>query len=128
NGDYGDFDYNYMIYLVNRERENVGSRPLTYNHKLNKAAQLHSEYQAQVGRMSHSGIYGSSPFERIRNTGYRSSGEAENVAYNQQSVEEVVNTWVNSPGHYRNMVNPEFTEMGAGMADYYWTQTFGCGD
>jgi uncharacterized protein YkwD len=48
-------------------------------------------------------------------------------------VKEVVAGWIDSPGHCANLMNPAFTEMGAGYeinrarlpGFVYWTQVFG---
>ena len=43
----------------------------------------------------------------------------ENIAYNQAGASAVVASWMNSPPHRENMLNPAFTEIGVGVA---WNQ------
>ena len=56
----------------------------------------------------------------------------ENVAAGQRSVEEVVDAWMDSPGHRANILSDRFTDIGVGVARAgdgarYWTQNFvGC--
>ncbi|KAI9290992.1 SCP-like extracellular, partial [Neoconidiobolus thromboides FSU 785] len=118
-------DYNYMLQKVNQVRAQNGASPLKYNNLLNVAAQQHSDDQARAKKMSHTGSDGSSPDERVEKAGYKWASVAENVAWNQKTVDQVMDAWVKSPGHFKNLVNKKYTDFGAGVNNYYWTQTFG---
>ncbi|NJR62658.1 MAG: hypothetical protein HC769_29995, partial [Cyanobacteria bacterium CRU_2_1] len=48
----------------------------------------------------------------------------ENVAQGQKTPSEVVRSWMKSPGHRQNILNPNFTEIGVGYSQNYWTQVF----
>ena len=52
----------------------------------------------------------------------------ENIAMGQENPQEVMNSWMNSNGHRKNILNPNFTELGVGIAfdgsSLYWTQMF----
>ena len=55
---------------------------------------------------------------------------AENIAYGQKDEESVMNTWLWSPGHRRNIMNKSFTHIGCGLAysannTPYWCVCFG---
>lgn len=58
--------------------------------------------------------------------GYSSSGE--NIAQGQQSAQEVVNDWMNSPTHRANILRGEFTILSIGVAGSgvhkFWVQEF----
>ncbi len=99
--------------------------PLTLNTLLVRAAQAHSDDMLAMRKMSHTGSDGSGPGDRIARTGYRASWWGENIAAGYRSVEAVMAGWLGSPGHCENIMNPNFTEFGAGEAGYYWTQVFG---
>lgn len=103
----------------------VPTAPLTLNTQLLAAAQAHSDDMLTMRKMSHTGSDGSGPGDRIRRTGYRAGWWGENVAAGYRSVEQVMAGWLGSPGHCENIMNPNFTEFGAGEAGYYWTQVFG---
>ncbi|KAI9141738.1 CAP domain-containing protein [Paraphysoderma sedebokerense] len=113
-----------VLNLVNQERRQRGLSELCLDPKLMDSASLHSQDQARSGRMSHTGSDGSSPFTRIRQNGYQYRGAAENVAWNQASPQEVVNTWMRSSGHRANILNPTYTQMGIAVVNRYWTQVF----
>jgi uncharacterized protein YkwD len=58
---------------------------------------------------------------------YRSAGE--NIAAGQTTAESVMKSWMNSPGHKKNILSPSFTHIGVGYAKggsygHYWTQQF----
>jgi hypothetical protein len=127
-GSYGNpnFDINLMLQLVNQERGKYGASPLSINGDLMQAAQMQSDYQASINTMTHSGPGGNQAGDRVTQCGFNWSGVAENVAYNQQTVEEVVECWINSPPHHENLVNPTYNVFGAGMSNLYWTQVFAC--
>ena len=71
-------------------------------------------------------------YDRIDATGYNWQTCGENIAAGQPSIRAAVKAWLASPGHCANIMDPDFEEMGLGMArnadsDYgiYWTQVFG---
>ena len=64
--------------------------------------------------------------------GYPLAAGGENIAAGQRSPAQVVQGWMDSPGHCRNAMNPSFTETGLGHVEvrdgnfgHYWTQKFG---
>jgi len=111
--------------LTNQVRAQHGLRPLSFNQRLYAAAQNHSNDMARHGFMSHQGSNGSSMSDRVRAVGYNYSSIAENVAAGYRTPEEVVRGWMNSPGHRKNILNPNLTEIGVGHDNNYWTQVFG---
>ncbi len=48
----------------------------------------------------------------------------ENIAKGQTSPQEVVNDWLNSPGHRANILNKDFTHMAVSYKDNCWVQLF----
>lgn len=116
-----------VVELVNSERSKAGCSPLTVSAKLTKAAQAHSKDMADHQNMSHTGSDGSSPGDRITKAGYNWSAYGENVAYGYSTPESVMQGWMTSPGHKRNILDCSFKEIGVGLAQpgNYWTQDFG---
>ncbi|WP_229399401.1 CAP domain-containing protein [Micromonospora okii] len=117
-----------VVNLVNAERAKAGCGALKINDKLMKAAQAHSQDQADNRKMSHTGSDGSDVGERLDRVGYAWRAYGENVAWNQQTPAAVMNAWMNSSGHRANILNCSFTQIGVGVATSngpYWTQNFG---
>ena len=64
----------------------------------------------------HEDLSGRSPADRVRASGYHEKLVGENIAYGPGSVEEVVQGWLDSPGHCENLMDPRFAEMGIAHA------------
>ncbi|MET8752313.1 CAP domain-containing protein [Streptomyces sp. NPDC004667] len=116
-----------VVALVNKERAAVGCPAVTVNAQLTKAAQDHSADQAAHATMSHTGSDGSDPGQRITAAGYVWRTYGENVAYGYPTAAKVMEGWMNSPGHKRNILDCSYKEIGVGLAQpgQYWTQDFG---
>ncbi|MGY1456785.1 CAP domain-containing protein [Streptomyces sp. SS8] len=116
-----------VVELVNSERARAGCAPLKVNEKLAEAARTHSQDMADHRNMSHTGSDGSGPGDRIERAGYEWRTYGENVAHGYRTPESVMDGWMSSPGHKRNILNCSFEEIGVGLAQPgdYWTQTFG---
>lgn len=104
---------------------------LGWNGYLFGAAAGHSFEMAANNYFSHTGLDGSDPGQRITSAGYAWSAYGENIAGGQTSVQTVVDGWLNSPGHCANIMNPNFTEIGAACVSSstsqystYWTMDF----
>ena len=100
--------------------------PVVWNERLAEAAQLHSSDMNENQFFEHTGTGGSTLVNRIELTGYRYRNIGENIAMGETQTEViVVEGWMNSPGHCRNIMNGSFTEMGVARSGIYWTQVFG---
>ena len=125
-------DLNRVIELTNEHRRAAGCGNLTWNPALAQAAQGHATDMAANNYFSHTSRNGASFATRIRRAGYRYRMVAENLAAGQQSPEEVVATWMASPGHRANILNCRLRQVGIGFAEHgsssygsYWVQDFG---
>ncbi len=118
-----------VIALVNAERAKEGCGPVTGNSLLARAAQGHSDDMAARDFFDHTNPDGAGPGERVTATGYGWSTYGENIAMGQQTAEQVMESWMNSPGHRANILNCSFKELGVGLhtgdGGPYWTQVFG---
>jgi uncharacterized protein YkwD len=113
-----------VLELSNAERSRVGAPPLSLHPQLTAAAQHHTNLMVQHNQMTHQLPGEPGLGDRISQAGYQWGGVAENVAQGQSSPEEVVSTWMNSPGHRENLLNPELQHLGVGYANNFWTQKF----
>ena len=106
---------------------------LAMNTKLRNAARGHSEDMAANNYFSHTSLDGRTFDQRIHDAGYTASGTlGENIAAGQPSPQSVVNSWMGSPGHCRNIMDPAFRAIGVGYAyeagstyRHYWTMSLG---
>lgn len=119
--------YNYDEYLalilsgvlvdetnVNRLSQNLPS--LIVNQLLETAAKRKAEDMARNGYFSHIGPDGKTPWEWLRKAGYAYRYAGENLAVNFVDSKDVVDAWMNSPGHRANILNERYTEIGIGTA------------
>lgn len=113
-----------VVTLVNSERAANGCDPLRVDDRLTAAAQEHSQDMDARNYMAHESPDGEGPGERARRHGYNSWG-AENVAKGQRSAEQVMEAWMNSPGHRANILNCGLVAIGVGESNFAWTQKFG---
>lgn len=151
--------------LTNAERRRAGLPEFKSNRYLSAAAMGHSRDMASRNYFNHKskGIFRrTSPRDRIEGTGYTPSMSAENIAmiptFNSQMIQSypgygrqvvqmdsnsynrlaiyAVQQWMESPGHRRNILNGNLTELGIGVAIgvkdnipyVYLTQNFGGGN
>ncbi|MGF1717026.1 CAP domain-containing protein [Photobacterium chitinilyticum] len=104
---------------------------LTWDYSLEQAAFVHSSNMANYNFFSHTGLNGDQPSDRVSDQGYSWSSVGENIAAGQKDLATVMDSWLNSPGHCKNIMGANFTQMGAASvtnssAQYsiYWTQVF----
>lgn len=105
-----------MINLTNRERVENGGQALQTNATLARAAQMKAEDMARRGYFSHEGPSGELPWEWFERVSYDFVHAGENLAINFVDSEDVVEAWMRSETHKRNIVNGSFTEIGIGVA------------
>ncbi|MGM0375741.1 MAG: CAP domain-containing protein [Bacteroidota bacterium] len=129
------FDKDEMLQLVNEARaesrrcggtKHEATHPLGWNEKLAQAALVHANDMAENEFFDHTGSDGSTIVERIEREDYVWRAAGENVAMGPRTVADVVEGWLESPGHCSNIMNPDFREMGAAISDdgQYWVQVF----
>lgn len=115
-----------VVRLVNAIRRESGLGELGLNWELSRVARYKSQDMADNFYFSHTSPTYGSPFQMIQAFGltYRTAGE--NIAYGYPTPQAVVNSWMNSEGHRKNILNPSFTQIGVGYVSQgnHWTQMF----
>jgi len=114
-----------MLDEINQERSNRWLSSLVLNTKLNSSAQLHAEYMAQTDDFAHTTKWWLSFDQRIKNAWDNGRTMWENIAWNQRTVLQVMDSWMNSDWHRANILDTDFTKIWIGFQDYYWVQNFG---
>lgn len=116
-----------VLILTNQERTSRGLNALLNDPEAELAAKVHCEDMAARNFFDHFTPEGWSPLDRLVMTGgggFTASGE--NVAFGQPDPATVVTAWMNSPGHRANILFPDFTHLGVGVAEAtpHWAQVF----
>ncbi|WP_349572438.1 CAP domain-containing protein [Azotobacter salinestris] len=106
--------------------------PLAWNATLASAAESHSRAMANGNFFDHKDRDGRTPSDRAELAGYTGALVGENIAAALDGAGKVVDGWLASPGHCANLMNPQFSELGAAYAadpksdaGIYWTALFG---
>jgi uncharacterized protein YkwD len=126
-----------ILELVNTQRSIYNLAPLTENADLQTTAQKYAERMWNEGFYGHISPKGDSVEERLNETNYFevdsvhcnchsiSFAVGENIAKGQKNPEEVMDDWMNSPGHRENILSKDFKEIGIGLYGNRWVQNFG---
>ena len=116
---------NTVLNKVNELRSSMGLQPVTRYQELDAVAQDWSEQQAAANNMSHrpdfTSVYPQGWTTGSENVAWRTSGGDTGALIFEQ--------WRNSPGHYKNMTDPNVNSIGIGFAQtsdgrWYATQNF----
>lgn len=115
-----------VIELTNEQRRKNGLPNLQPDTALSNVAQEKSNDMQAKNYFSHTSPTYGSPFDMMRDFGVSYNTAGENIAMGQRSAEEVVNAWMNSEGHRKNILSPNYTHIGVGHTTQgnYWTQLF----
>ncbi|MEI0605102.1 CAP domain-containing protein [Brachyspira alvinipulli] len=116
-----------VVELANIARKDNGtSSSLILDPTLTEAAQKRAEELIKL--FSHTRPNGSQFLTVLKeyNITYNTSGE--NIANGQVDADDVMKSWLNSPGHRANILNGKFGKIGVGVFEYnnslYWVQIF----
>lgn len=106
--------------------------PLSWSDQLAASALAHAKDMAARGYFAHITPEGGRPEERMAKAGWHTMPVGENIAAGQSSPSEVVQGWIDSPGHCKNLLNGSYKHIGIAYfyaADtqykHYWVQNFG---
>ncbi|MCL2096672.1 MAG: CAP domain-containing protein [Oscillospiraceae bacterium] len=118
-----------VIRLVNIERAKNGLPALAKNWEVARVARIKSQDMIDNRYFAHNSPAYGSPFRMLEDFGLKFSSAAENIAYGQKTASDVMNSWLNSPGHRANILSRTVTQIGVGAAKtsngtLYWTQMF----
>jgi uncharacterized protein YkwD len=111
------------------KRDFAPAHALSLDDTLATVAFGHASDMAEHQYFEHQDLAGKSPADRVRASGYREQLVGENIAYGPKTVDEVVQGWLDSPGHCENIMDPRFAQMGLAFASghgsqhgLYWVQ------
>lgn len=106
-----------IVELTNEERDDDSLGELRRNSVLDEAARLKAEDMAAKGYFAHYSPEGTSPWYWFDEAGYAFIHAGENLAVHFTDSDEVVEAWMDSPGHRANIMNGNYTEIGVGTAE-----------
>jgi uncharacterized protein YkwD len=107
-----------LVDLTNIERTRAGLDELRPNAALDRAARIQADQLAAAGRLDHTVRGADYPRleDRLAAAGYAWRTIGENLAFGQGNVATAIETWMRSDSHRANILNGEFTEVGAAQS------------
>lgn len=112
--------------LHNHERHAHQRKSLLRSSLLNASAQARAKHLAKTGVLEH-GTWWKVIYKIAGKVRFKELGE--NIAEGQNTPEQVVEEWMDSPGHKKNILEKKYKVMGVGFArkgdDEYWVVHFG---
>ena len=115
-----------VVRLTNSARSQNGYAALVEDGALSEAAAVRAREIARS--FSHTRPSGASVSSALSESGVSYLRAGENIASGQKSASEVVNAWMNSPGHRANILNSSYSRIGSASVNIngtlYWVQLF----
>lgn len=116
-----------VVKLVNEQRKQAGLSELSVNTNISSAALTRAKEIEKS--FSHTRPNGTNFGTVLTENNVSFKGSGENIAWGQTTPQQVMEGWLNSPGHRANILNPKFTSIGVGHYQNskgvnYWTQLF----
>lgn len=113
-----------VVSLVNQERAKAGLPSLSSDRALSAMALDKAKDMYINNYFAHNSPQYGSPFDMMKSYGIYFTYAGENIAKGQRSPQEVMNAWMNSPGHRQNIMNPNYTRIGTACFNGEWVQEF----
>jgi uncharacterized protein YkwD len=128
-----------VLAAVNKARAKAGCPALAVDTKLTAAAYGHAKAMAEKNFFGHNSKNGAHFTSRIKAQGYAYADAAENIGMGYSSAQQIIDSWMSSSGHRKNILDCGLTETGIAMyyqaddkplpgknftARYYWVEVF----
>ncbi|WP_240419252.1 CAP domain-containing protein [Paenibacillus periandrae] len=113
-----------VLQLVNKQRTDAGLGALMMDNKLSQMALAKAQDMYNNNYFDHNSPTYGSPFQMMDKFQISYNTAGENIAKGQTSPEQVMNEWMNSPGHRANILNNTYTKIGVGYYNGEWVQEF----
>ena len=114
-----------VFFIVNQERKSLSLPRLTWNAELAAAADAHAADMQTQGYFDHVSKNGRTFSQRAEDAEYDAFPTGENIAQGQKTAKAVMNAWMTSNGHRRNILSVQSNEIGVGLRGNFWVQVFG---
>jgi len=113
-----------VLDLVNQERSRAGMGALSMDSKLSNMAMAKAKDMYDNNYFDHNSPIHGSPFDMMKEYGITYNTAGENIANGQTTPQQVMQDWMNSPGHKANILNKSFTYIGIAFYNNEWVQEF----
>ncbi|MEQ6376161.1 CAP domain-containing protein [Bacillaceae bacterium S4-13-56] len=110
--------------ITNRVRQQKGLNRLVWDDNIAQVAFSHSKEMGENQFFSHFSKNGNGLKERLQNQDIAYLAAGENIAAQYVDAPDVVEGWLNSESHRETLLEEEYTHMGIGVYQLYYTQNF----
>lgn len=114
-----------LLNFHNKIRKQHKLPPMRMNHQLVLAADRHAKWMVKTKKYTHIGANNSTPAQRAVAAGFPSPIVGENIVAIRPTVVSAMRSWMKSPGHRKNILNPSWTHFGFSKRGDYWVAMFG---
>jgi hypothetical protein len=101
-----------LLTLTNKKRAENGLAPVQLNDTLSNAASQKASDMFSKNYWAHNSPEGTTPWVFIKSAGYDYLYAGENLARGFTTSSDVIDAWMDSPGHRENMLSPNYREIG----------------
>ncbi|MEX2460390.1 MAG: CAP domain-containing protein [Paenibacillaceae bacterium] len=113
-----------VVSLVNQERAKAGLKLLSNDNALSAMALDKAKDMYTNNYFNHTSPKYGFPFDMMKSYGISFTYAGENIAKGQRTPQEVMNAWMNSPGHRQNIMSPNYAKIGTAYYNGEWVQEF----
>lgn len=114
-----------LVFLINKEREARNIPPIYIDWEITRLARYKSEEMINHRLFDHESLVYGNPAQLLDTFHVPYNLVGANIAMGHEAPRHVIEAWCTSPGHYVNVVNPNFTKAGVGLSwddgIPYWT-------
>ncbi len=112
-------DVSKLVEYTNNNRSKSGAGNVTLNPQLNAAAAAKVDDMFKENYWAHVSPKGTEPWYFISSAGYKYQHAGENLARDFSNAKDVVNAWMASPSHKKNLLDKRYKDMGVAVKDGY---------
>lgn len=111
-GTFSDISQEQLLLLTNQKRQENGLSPLSLNQQLSNAAAGKANNMFSQNYWAHNSPDGKTPWVFIKGAGYNYIYAGENLARGFTNASDVINAWMASPEHRKNMLSANYQNVG----------------
>ncbi len=110
--------------ITNIVRKRYNKLPVTWDEKVSHVASGHSKDMKENNYFAHDSPQYGDLSKRLQIEGVQFQKAGENIALDYIDGPAAVEGWLNSEGHRKALLDQEFTHLGVGVYEKYYTQNF----
>ena len=117
-------DKELLVRLINKARTDgygqySSTTEITWSELAEQACVIQSSHMEQTDEFAHTWSDGTNFFMRLKSVGFSGTG-GENIAWGQHGEEQIIEAWLNSQGHCKNIMNPNYNSFAVSKNGVYW--------